>query len=70
VALEFYTILLKTYDNKTNPRINSLIFNALQTSSKCLSFSGFMVMLGKGWGRVGFCYNMFLAKVQVCLKNA
>jgi len=51
VALGFLAILLKTYDNKTNPRINSLIFNALQTSSKCLYLNGFMVVLGKGWGR-------------------
>jgi len=51
VALEFCAIFLKTYDNKTNLRINSLIFNALQTSSKCLYLNGFMVMLGKVWGR-------------------
>ena len=29
VVLGFLAILLKTYDNKTNPRINSLIFNDL-----------------------------------------
>jgi len=47
--------LLKTYDNKTIPRINSLIFNALQTSLKRLIFNAFshLLVLG-GWvkGRV------------------
>jgi hypothetical protein len=55
VVLEFCAILLKTCDNKTNPRINSLIFNALQTSLKRLIFNGFthLLVLG-GWvkGRV------------------
>jgi hypothetical protein len=40
-ALRKLTILLKTCDNKTTQRINSLIFNALQTSRKCLSLNAF-----------------------------
>jgi len=48
-------ILLKTYDNKTNPCINSLIFNDLQTPFKPLIFNSFthFLVLG-GWvkGRV------------------
>jgi hypothetical protein len=35
-----------------------------------LIFNGFMVVLGKGWGWVVLYYHMFLAKVQVCLKDA
>jgi hypothetical protein len=51
VALQFYAIFLKTCDNKTNPRINSLIFNTLQTSLKRLIFNGFTHF--NGAGRVG-----------------
>jgi hypothetical protein len=55
VALEFLALLLKTCYNRTNPRINSLIFNALQTSLKRLSFNAFTHLYGAGgWvkGRV------------------
>jgi hypothetical protein len=55
VALEFCAILLKTCYNKTNPRINSLIFNALPTSLKRLIFNGFTHLNSAGgWvkGRV------------------
>jgi len=38
-------ILLKTYDNKTNPRINSLIFNDLQTPFKPLIFNALQTSL-------------------------
>jgi hypothetical protein len=34
-----------------------------------LIFNGFMVVLGKGWGRVVLCYNLFFAKVQETLKQ-
>jgi len=35
-----------------------------------LIFNGFMVVPSNEWGRVGFCYNMFLAKVQQSPKQA
>jgi hypothetical protein len=36
-----------------------------------LIFNGFIAVLGKGWGvGVVLYYRMFLAKVQVCLKDA
>jgi hypothetical protein len=46
VSLEFCALLQKTCDNRTNPRIKPLIFNALQTSLKCLSFNAFTVLGG------------------------
>ncbi len=55
MALEFYAIFQKTCYNKPNPRINSLIFNALQTSSKCLCHNAFRhLKVLDGWvkGRV------------------
>jgi len=59
--------LLKTYDNKTNPRINSLIFNALQTSLKRLIFNSFthlLVLGGCQANKQGFGLVWVLSKID------